>query len=102
MSSGESKDFKYYAFISYSHQDKKWGDWLHKALETYRVPKHLVGQASRDEQTVPARIMPVFRDREELPTATDLGRIINQAFCNHFVYEPQLSGIKDFQLRLNA
>ena len=25
--------FKYWAFISYSHQDKKWGDWLHKALE---------------------------------------------------------------------
>jgi WD40 repeat protein len=72
-------NFKYYAFISYSHQDKKWGDWLHKALETYRVPKRLVGQASRDGETVPARVMPVFRDREELPTATDLGSVINLA-----------------------
>jgi hypothetical protein len=36
------KHYKYKAFISYSHQDKKWGDWLHKALETYRVPKGLV------------------------------------------------------------
>jgi tetratricopeptide (TPR) repeat protein len=71
--------FKYYAFISYSHQDKKWGDWLHKALETYRVPKRLVGQASRGGETVPGRIMPVFRDREELPTATNLGEAINEA-----------------------
>ena len=21
-------DYKYWAFISYSHQDKAWGDWL--------------------------------------------------------------------------
>jgi tetratricopeptide (TPR) repeat protein len=28
---------------------------------------------------VPARVAPVFRDREELPTATDLGRIVNAA-----------------------
>jgi hypothetical protein len=52
-------NFKYYAFISYSHQDKKWGDWLHKALETYRVPKRLVGQEMRDGETVPARITTV-------------------------------------------
>lgn len=36
-------EYKYWAFINYSHQDKQWGDWLHKALETYRVPLHLVG-----------------------------------------------------------
>ena len=47
-------EYKYWAFISYSHQDKAWGDWLHKALETYRVPKRLVGRASRDG-TVPKR-----------------------------------------------
>jgi hypothetical protein len=26
--------FRYHAFISYSHQDKTWADWLHKARET--------------------------------------------------------------------
>jgi hypothetical protein len=72
-------NFKYYAFISYSHQDKKWGDWLHKALETYRVPKRLVGQELRNGEPIPSRIMPVFRDREELPTATDLGAVIDEA-----------------------
>ena len=35
------RDYKYKAFISYSHQDKKWGDWLHRALETYRISKGL-------------------------------------------------------------
>ena len=70
--------FKYWAFISYSHQDKTWGDWLHKALETYRVPARLVGRESRDGK-VPKRLFPIFRDREELPTSSDLGSNINEA-----------------------
>lgn len=73
-----SDEFKYWAFISYSHQDKAWGDWLHKTLETYRVPRRLVGRASRDG-VVPKRLYPIFRDREELPTSSDLGENINQA-----------------------
>lgn len=71
-------EMKYYAFISYSHQDKEWGDWLHKALETYKVPRALVGQMGRDG-AVPKRPYPVFRDREELPTSADLGENIGQA-----------------------
>ena len=35
--------FRYKAFISYAWADAKWGNWLHKALETYRTPKTLVG-----------------------------------------------------------
>ena len=27
-------DYTYWAFISYSHSDEKWGKWLHRALET--------------------------------------------------------------------
>ncbi len=70
--------FRYWAFISYSHRDRRWGDWLHRALETYRVPARLTRQAGRDG-ALPRRIMPVFRDREELPTASNLGEAINQA-----------------------
>jgi tetratricopeptide (TPR) repeat protein len=70
--------FKYRAFISYSHSDEKWATWLHSALETYRVPRNLVGQET-SFGAVPARISPVFRDREELPSATDLGRVLTQA-----------------------
>ena len=65
-------EFKYRAVISYSHSDEAWARWLHKSLETYRIPKHLVG---RDTQfgPVPERLAPVFRDREELASATSLG-----------------------------
>jgi WD40 repeat protein len=72
------QDYRYYAFISYSHQDKKWGDWLHKSLETYKVPRQLAGSLGR-EGTIPKRLYPIFRDREELPTSSDLGKNINEA-----------------------
>lgn len=60
---------KYRAFISYSHRDEAWATWLHRKLERYRLPKRLGG----------GRLYPVFRDREELPTAIDLGRVIEDA-----------------------
>jgi hypothetical protein len=67
-----SEQFNYWAFISYSHADTRYGVWLHKKLESYRVPRSLVGKASRDG-TVPRRLFPIFRDREELPVSADLG-----------------------------
>ena len=69
---------KYAAFISYRHADKAWGDWLHKSLEAYRVPKALIGTAG-DYGPVPARLGRVFRDREELGAAHDLGQEIQAA-----------------------
>ena len=39
-----SPEFRYRAFISYSHSDERWAQWLHRALETYRLPRHLVGR----------------------------------------------------------
>ena len=70
---------KYIAFISYSHHDKKWGDWLHKAIETYNIPKRL-RQSIGGEADI-KRLYPVFRDREELPTSADLGSQINDALA---------------------
>ena len=70
--------FRYRAFISYSHRDQAWADWLHKALETYRVPSRLVGMQTA-AGTVPRRLAPIFRDRDELASATDLGRKVNEA-----------------------
>src|SRR5436190_1569592 len=69
---------KYWAFLSYSHTDRQWGDWLHKALETYRIPRRLIGKQSRDGK-IPARVFPVFRDREELPVSADLSSNIEEA-----------------------
>lgn len=76
-----SDDFKFRAFISYSHRDRKWGTWLHRALEGYRVPGRLVGTEGRDGP-VPRRLFPIFRDREELPTSDDLGAQIRQALAD--------------------
>ncbi|HKE48587.1 MAG TPA: TIR domain-containing protein [Rhodanobacteraceae bacterium] len=64
--------------MSYSHRDESWARWLHKALETYRVPSRLVGTATA-AGVIPRRLAPVFRDRDELASATDLGRKVNEA-----------------------
>ncbi len=78
MTSTPTVEPKYWAFISYSHQDRQWGEWLHQAIETYRVSRCLVGRPSRNGP-VPSRLFPVFRDREELPGSADLGRNIDEA-----------------------
>lgn len=69
---------KYWAFLSYSHRDAKWGGRLHRALESYRPPKQLIGRRTV-RGPIPARLSPIFRDREELASATDLGASINDA-----------------------
>ena len=70
--------FTYRAFISYSHRDKAWADWLHKELEAWRVPSRLIGtQAAHG--VIPRSLQPIFRDREELASATDLGQEITDA-----------------------
>lgn len=77
VQSGPEQVFRYRAFISYRHTDKAWGDWLHKALESYRVPRELVGSMG-GHGAVPARLGRVFRDREEL-AAGDLSEEIDRA-----------------------
>ena len=59
---------EYWAFLSYSHADKGWAKWLHRALETYTVPRHLIGRTTLGGE-IPKKIQPIFRDRDELPTA---------------------------------
>ena len=73
--------YKYHAFISYRHADNKvhgrqWATWLHQAIETYDVPKDLVGKKNGRGDVIPARIYPIFRDEEELPAHADLGTSI--------------------------
>ena len=73
-----SGQYKYRAFISYSHTDEKWATWLHRALETYKIPKHLVGKET-DYGPVPEKLAPIFRDRDELATSTELGGALTEA-----------------------
>lgn len=70
--------YRYRAFISYSHHDKAWADWLHRGLETYRVPARLVGRQTAAGM-VTRRLLPIFRDRDELASSPDLGDKVAQA-----------------------
>ena len=52
------------------------GQWLHTALETYRVPKKL-----QQERGLPPRLTRLFRDEEELPASSDLNNEIEAALA---------------------
>jgi hypothetical protein len=73
---GAAAPFKYKAFISYAHADQAVATWLHKALESYRVPKDLQGTAGRDGP-IPKSLFPIFRDRDELSSSPDLSQAIH-------------------------
>jgi tetratricopeptide (TPR) repeat protein len=74
-------DKQYKAFISYSHRDERWARWLQRSLERYRVPGRLAGKEGA-HGTVPARLRPVFRDREDLSSAADLTARIKEEIVN--------------------
>ena len=90
-------EYKYRAFISYSHKDEKWASWLHKALETFKVPRYLHGQET-PMGTVPERMGKVFRDREELSSSHSLGTELTQALSDSIGRSRTVSG-KSFVFR---
>ena len=69
---------RYRVFLSYSHTDTGWAGWLMRRLDGFRVPERFHGRAAPIGE-VGARIAPVFRDRDELPTTSDLGETIRAA-----------------------
>jgi hypothetical protein len=75
------KALRYKAFMTYCHADRSWAAWLHRSLESYRVPKRLVGTQGL-HGTVPAKLTPIFRDRDELSSASDLSAKIKAALDN--------------------
>lgn len=72
---------RFRAFLSYSHADAAWAGWLLRRLETYRVPSRLVGTQG-DHGLIERRLGKVFRDRDELPSAGDLGVTIREALSD--------------------
>jgi tetratricopeptide (TPR) repeat protein len=66
---------RYRAFISYSHADAVAASWLHRKLEGWRVPRRM----RVDNPALPDKLAPVFRDREELGSAGELGPQIQGA-----------------------
>src|SRR4051794_1506515 len=69
---------RYYAFLSYSHKDSAFADWLHGQLEEFKVPHGLAGKLT-GHGVIPKRLTPIFRDRHELAAADDLGGEIRHA-----------------------
>jgi len=56
--------FKFSAFLSYAHADARWGAWLHKRLEGYKLDRELVGRVT-PRGPVPKTLRPIFRDRDD-------------------------------------
>jgi tetratricopeptide (TPR) repeat protein len=71
---------RYYAFLSYSHQDKELADWLHRELERFRVPHALAGKLTATG-VVPRRLSPIFRDQHDLSAGDDLAVEIEAALA---------------------
>lgn len=71
---------RYYAFLSYSHRDKELADWLHRELEKFRVPSSLAGKLTANG-VVPKRLVPVFRDQQDLSAGGDLAQEIKAALA---------------------
>ncbi|MGQ3058047.1 MAG: TIR domain-containing protein [Nevskia sp.] len=72
---------RYAAFLNYSHRNDAEAQWLHRALERYRVPKRLVGQPGA-HGPIGRRIGKVFRDREELSSGSDLAATVQAALAD--------------------
>lgn len=73
--------FRYKAFISYSWADASWGNWLHRVLETYRTPAALVGKNGA-HGVVPARLIPLFKDREEQAAGASISASLDAALAD--------------------
>ncbi len=65
----------YKAFISYSHADSRWAEWIHRELERYRVPAKLIEKHGLTSN----RLHPIFRDRDELSSSSSLSSAIQSA-----------------------
>jgi len=72
-------EFRYKAFLSYSHKDQKAATRFHRALEGYRLPKHVTDKSKAG--ATHDRLGRIFRDRDELPAAEDLTAEVKKALA---------------------
>jgi hypothetical protein len=71
-------EYRYWAFISYSHRDSAWAKRLHSKLETWALPAKLVGRATPLGK-LPPRLFPIFLDRDEISGGQSLDEVIRAA-----------------------
>ena len=99
---------KYWAFLSYSHEDngepradssessrRCWGNWLHDALKTFSIPAEFVGQINGRGEIIPERIDAIFRDESELTEdaslSADVRAALEQSICLIVICSPRSS-----------
>lgn len=72
IAAGLGAELRYYkAFISYSHNDEKFAQKLHRRLERYRLPKSLRSGGKS--------VGAIFRDKAELSVSSGLDKSIKAA-----------------------
>ncbi len=81
---GNNTNFKYHAFISYSHKDIKFARWLQKSIENYKIPKSLRELKNKDGSikypNLPKDLKrSIFRDEEELSPSGSLPKRLQEA-----------------------
>ena len=54
--------FRYYAFISYCHKDARFAQWLHRHLESFRLPANISNPFVGGNRF----LRPIFRDKDDL------------------------------------
>lgn len=62
---------RYRAFLSYSHKDSSFARWLHRTLEHWKIHPGLVGSQT-EAGTVPPKLRPIFRDRDDFAGGASL------------------------------
>ncbi|MBO6259576.1 MAG: toll/interleukin-1 receptor domain-containing protein [Lachnospiraceae bacterium] len=84
MSTENTKEFHYDAFISYRHvdPDRFVAEKLHKELENFKLPKNIEAQLKKKNPEAKTDISRVFRDEEELPLSSSLEDQIVEALKN--------------------
>lgn len=58
----EEKEYRYYAFISYSHKDRETAKRLQKTLHRYHLPSKVL----KSNPDLPKKLSPVFLDESNL------------------------------------
>lgn len=84
----ETKQYTYFAFISYKREDERWAKWLQRKLENYRLPS-VIRKASENE--LPKNLRPIFRDKTDLSVGglkESLVRCLQESKCLIVICSP--------------
>ena len=86
-------NYKYFAFISYSHKDSRFVEKLHKRLEEYRLPSII----RKENPLLPQNIRPIFRDKTNLTSGMlqqELNKELEQSKFLIVICSPNSARIK--------